>query len=60
MYTGQSLSSAMVKSGSGYRILKKGVKVKVTATANNGQAVHGSTNWSEVDGWGWVPSVYLK
>lgn len=60
VYTSQSLSSPIVKTASGYRILKKGTKVKVTATANNGQAVHGSKNWSEVDGFGWVPSVYLK
>lgn len=60
VYTSQSLSSPIVKTGSGYRILKKGTKVKVTATANNGQTVHGSKSWSEVDGFGWVPSVYLK
>lgn len=60
VYTSQSLSSPIVKTASGYRILKKGTKVKVTATANNGQSVHGSKNWSEVDGFGWVPSVYLK
>lgn len=60
VYTSQSLSSPIVKTASGYRILKKGTKVKVTATANNGQSVHGSKHWSEVDGFGWVPSVYLK
>lgn len=60
VYTSQSLSSPIVKTASGYRILKKGTKVKVTATANNGEKVHGSKNWSEVDGFGWVPSVYLK
>lgn len=60
VYTSQSLSSPIVKTASGYRILKKGTKVKVTATAKNGQSVHGSKNWSEVDGLGWVPSVYLK
>ena len=60
VYTSQSLSSPIVKTASGYRILKKGTKVKVTATANNGEKVHGSKNWSEVDGFGWVPTVYLK
>lgn len=60
VYTSQSLSSPIVKTASGYRILKKGTKVKVTATANNGQSVHGSKNWSEIDSYGWVPSVYLK
>lgn len=59
VYTSQSLSSAIVKTANGYRILKKGTKVKVTGTLK-GQSVHGSTSWSEVDGWGWVPSVYLK
>ena len=54
VYTGQKLSDKIV------RTVKKGQKVKVTATANNGQSVHGSKNWSEVDGFGWVPSVYLK
>ncbi|KAF1291039.1 N-acetylmuramoyl-L-alanine amidase [Candidatus Enterococcus leclercqii] len=58
VYTSQSLSSAIVKTANGYRILKKGTKVKVTGTLK-GQSVHGSTSWSEVDGWGWVPSVYL-
>lgn len=60
VYTSQSLSSPIVTTASGYRILKKGTKVKVTATANNGQSVHGSKNWSEIDSYGWVPSVYLK
>lgn len=60
VYTSQSLSSPIVTTANGYRILKKGTKVKVTATANNGEKVHGSKNWSEVDGFGWVPSVYLK
>lgn len=54
VYTGQKLSDKIV------RTVKKGQKVKVTATANNGQSVHGSKHWSEVDGFGWVPSVYLK
>lgn len=54
VYTGQKLSDKIV------RTVKKGQKVKVTATANNGQSVHGSKNWSEVDGFGWVPCVYLK
>ena len=54
VYTGQKLSDKIV------RTVKKGQKVKVTATANNGQAVHGSKNWSEIDSYGWVPSVYLK
>ena len=54
VYTGQKLSDKIV------RTVKKGQKVKVTATANNGEKVHGSKNWSEVDGFGWVPSVYLK
>lgn len=60
VYTSQSLSSPIVKTASGYRILKKGTKVKVTATANNGEKVHGSKSWSEIDNYGWVPSVYLK
>lgn len=59
VYTSQSLSSAIVRTANGYRILKKGTKVKVTGTLK-GQSVHGSKSWSEVDGWGWVPSVYLK
>ena len=54
VYTGQKLSDKIV------RTVKKGQKVKVTATANNGQTVHGSKNWSEIDSYGWVPSVYLK
>lgn len=58
VYTSQSLSSAIVRTANGYRILKKGTQVKVTGTLK-GQSVHGSTSWSEVDGWGWVPSVYL-
>ncbi|MEO1782233.1 N-acetylmuramoyl-L-alanine amidase [Enterococcus diestrammenae] len=54
VYTGQKLSDKIV------RTVKKGQKVKVTTTANNGQSVHGSKNWSEIDSYGWVPSVYLK
>ncbi|WP_424685155.1 N-acetylmuramoyl-L-alanine amidase [Enterococcus sp.] len=54
VYTGQKLSDKIVRS------VKKGAKVKVTATANNGQEVHGSKHWSEIDKHGWVPSVYLK
>lgn len=54
VYTGQKLSDKIV------RTVKKGQKVKVTATANNGEKVHGSKNWSEIDNYGWVPSVYLK
>lgn len=54
VYTGQKLSDKIV------RTVKKGQKVKVTATANNGQSVHGSKHWSEIDSYGWVPSVYLK
>lgn len=54
VYTGQKLSDKIV------RTVRKGQKVKVTATANNGQSVHGSKHWSEVDGFGWVPTVYLK
>lgn len=54
VYTGQKLSDKIV------RTIKKGQKVKVTATANNGEKVHGSKNWSEIDSYGWVPSVYLK
>ena len=54
VYTGQKLSDKIV------RTVKKGQKVKVTATANNGEKVHGSKNWSEIDSYGWVPSVYLK
>ena len=54
VYTGQKLSDKIV------RTVKKGKKVKVTATANNGDKVHGSKNWSEIDSYGWVPSVYLK
>lgn len=53
VYTTQSLNSKIV------RFVKKGDKVKVTATAK-GQSVHGSTSWSEVDKYGWVPTVYLK
>ena len=54
VYTGQKLSDKIV------RTVKKGQKVKVTATANNGEKVHGSKSWSEIDNYGWVPSVYLK
>ena len=54
VYTGQKLSDKIV------RTVKKGQKVKVTASANNGQSVHGSKSWSEIDNYGWVPSVYLK
>lgn len=54
VYTGQKLSDKIV------RTVKKGQKVKVTATANNGEKVHGSKHWSEIDNYGWVPSVYLK
>ena len=54
VYTGQKLSDKIVQT------VKKGQKVKVTATANNGQSVHGSKHWSEIDSYGWVPSVYLK
>ena len=54
VYTGQKLSDKIV------RTVKKGQKVKVTATANNGEKVHGSKSWSEIDSYGWVPSVYLK
>lgn len=54
VYTTKSLNSKIV------RYLKKGQKVKVTATYAKGQVVHGNASWSEVDKYGWVPSVYLK
>lgn len=53
VYTTQSLDSKIV------RFVHKNDKVKVTGTLK-GQSVHGSTSWSELDKYGWVPSVYLK